>query len=444
MLPRPASTAIRRASGQRRRSVANTASAARCINSKPGIPHSSIAARSMRRVCSAVYSETVGSDGIESGGVIAGLWSTSPQRIGCIAVDSTAYVPITRDGRAILAPGARHVSHERHRLSTGSPRTSATGVPSSASAGSASPASSSARTKRISFDWLDAGYHGEMDYMARHGTRRSRPDDLAPGTVRVISARMDYAPPGIDDAWDVLSDDGRAYVSRYALGRDYHKVLRQRLQKLADRIGESHRSVRLSRLHRFGAGAGKSARARCRARLDRQAHAAACRARRARGSFSARSTPICRCRSTRRRARIAARCTRCIDICPTQAIVAPYRARCAALHFVPHDRAARLDSGRAASADRQPRVRLRRLPARLSVEQVRAAHDGERISRRGTGSIGAAGRSLRVERSGIPRTHRRHGDPAHGLRRLVAQYRGGARQRAVFDCERASAAKSCG
>ncbi|HET7924836.1 MAG TPA: QueG-associated DUF1730 domain-containing protein, partial [Rhodanobacteraceae bacterium] len=86
--------------------------------------------------------------------------------------------------------------------------------------------------------WLDAGYHGEMDYMARHGTKRSRPPDLAPGTVRVIAARMDYAPPGIENAWDMLADDGRAYVSRYALGRDYHKILRNRLQKLADRIGE--------------------------------------------------------------------------------------------------------------------------------------------------------------------------------------------------------------
>ena len=86
-------------------------------------------------------------------------------------------------------------------------------------------------------NWLDAGYHGEMDYMARHGAKRSRPSDLHPGTVRVISARMDYAPPGIGDAWDVLADGDKAYVSRYALGRDYHKILRGRLQKLAERIG---------------------------------------------------------------------------------------------------------------------------------------------------------------------------------------------------------------
>ncbi len=85
-------------------------------------------------------------------------------------------------------------------------------------------------------NWLDAGHHGEMDYMARHGARRSRPADLQPGTVRVISARMDYAPPGIAEAWDVIGDGERAYISRYALGRDYHKLLRARLQKLADRI----------------------------------------------------------------------------------------------------------------------------------------------------------------------------------------------------------------
>ncbi|MEO5622670.1 MAG: tRNA epoxyqueuosine(34) reductase QueG [Dokdonella sp.] len=85
-------------------------------------------------------------------------------------------------------------------------------------------------------NWLDAGFHGEMDYMARHGTRRSRPADLQPGTLRVVSARMDYAPADISQAWDVLGDGERAYISRYALGRDYHKVLRARLQILTDRI----------------------------------------------------------------------------------------------------------------------------------------------------------------------------------------------------------------
>jgi epoxyqueuosine reductase len=85
-------------------------------------------------------------------------------------------------------------------------------------------------------EWLARGRHGDMQYMQRHGTRRTRPADLVPGTVRVISARMDYLPPQTRGAWSVLRDRTLAYVSRYALGRDYHKTLRQRLQRLADRI----------------------------------------------------------------------------------------------------------------------------------------------------------------------------------------------------------------
>ena len=85
--------------------------------------------------------------------------------------------------------------------------------------------------------WLDRGFHGEMDYMAAHGTKRSRPAELVPGTLRVISARVDYFPPAAADAHAVLADADAAYVSRYALGRDYHKVLRNRLQALAEKIG---------------------------------------------------------------------------------------------------------------------------------------------------------------------------------------------------------------
>jgi len=88
-------------------------------------------------------------------------------------------------------------------------------------------------------NWLAAGRHGEMEYMARHGVRRARPADLVPGTVRVITARLDYWPAESRDAHSVLDDARRAYVSRYALGRDYHKVLRQRLQALAERIREA-------------------------------------------------------------------------------------------------------------------------------------------------------------------------------------------------------------
>ena len=85
-------------------------------------------------------------------------------------------------------------------------------------------------------DWLAAGRHGTMGYMNRHGTKRSRPQELVPGTLRIICARMDYLAPNAEPADNVLGQPERAYVSRYALGRDYHKVLRRRLQFLADRI----------------------------------------------------------------------------------------------------------------------------------------------------------------------------------------------------------------
>ena len=87
--------------------------------------------------------------------------------------------------------------------------------------------------------WMELGRHGAMEYMPRHGRMRARPDELVPGTIRVISARMDYLPPDARDPDEVLNDPTLGYVSRYALGRDYHKVIRARLAKLADRISEA-------------------------------------------------------------------------------------------------------------------------------------------------------------------------------------------------------------
>jgi epoxyqueuosine reductase len=87
-------------------------------------------------------------------------------------------------------------------------------------------------------EWLDAGYQGRMHYMSRHGTKRSRPQELVPGTLRIITARMDYLPQSQTEAIELLDDGRRAYVSRYALGRDYHKLLRGRLRALARRIEE--------------------------------------------------------------------------------------------------------------------------------------------------------------------------------------------------------------
>ncbi|MEP7182845.1 MAG: tRNA epoxyqueuosine(34) reductase QueG [Betaproteobacteria bacterium] len=84
--------------------------------------------------------------------------------------------------------------------------------------------------------WLDAGRHGAMDYMARHGVTRARPAELVPGTLRVITARMNYLPPAVRPGADVLADPTRAFIARYALGRDYHRVMRAKLQRLADRI----------------------------------------------------------------------------------------------------------------------------------------------------------------------------------------------------------------
>lgn len=94
--------------------------------------------------------------------------------------------------------------------------------------------------------WLEQGRHGAMEYMERHGRRRARPHELVPGTLRVISVRMDYLPTHAQDPDAILEDPERGYVSRYALGRDYHKVLRRRLARLAEKIqahsaSQSHR-----------------------------------------------------------------------------------------------------------------------------------------------------------------------------------------------------------
>ena len=88
-------------------------------------------------------------------------------------------------------------------------------------------------------NWLQEGRHGRMEYMARHGTKRSRPSELEPGTVSVISARLDYLPPKSAAPETILADPHKAYISRYALGRDYHKLIRARMQKLATRIEQA-------------------------------------------------------------------------------------------------------------------------------------------------------------------------------------------------------------
>jgi len=163
-----------------------------------------------------------------------------------------------------------------------------------------------------------------MDYMQRHGSKRSRPDELEPGTLRVISARMDYRPEPSADAWQVINDPERAFISRYALGRDYHKMLRKRLATLGKRLSEAAGGVAVRAFcdsapvlekalaQKAGLGwIGKHANL-----LSREA-----------GSwfflgevYTALPLPVDAPLSEH-----CGDCRRCIDICPTAAIVAPYQ-----------------------------------------------------------------------------------------------------------------------
>lgn len=85
-------------------------------------------------------------------------------------------------------------------------------------------------------NWLEAGYHGEMDYMQRHADLRLKPSALHEGTISIISVRMNYLPDKLAEPWSVINNGQQAYISRYALGRDYHRLMRKRLQQLAIKI----------------------------------------------------------------------------------------------------------------------------------------------------------------------------------------------------------------
>jgi epoxyqueuosine reductase len=187
-------------------------------------------------------------------------------------------------------------------------------------------------------EWLDRGWHGEMDYMARHGARRARPAQLVPGTASVITARINYTPPDARGTEEVLADPESAFISRYALGRDYHKVVRGKLQALADRmtseLGPFHYRVftdsapvmEVSLAQRSGLGwRGKHT-----LLLSRDAGSLFFLGEMFVSLDLARDSPTTAHCGT---------CSRCITVCPTQAIVAPYQLdarRCVSYLTIEH------------------------------------------------------------------------------------------------------------
>ena len=187
--------------------------------------------------------------------------------------------------------------------------------------------------------WLADGLYGSMEWMARHGDKRSRPAELIPGTLRVVSVGLDYGRNDDDSAWQTLADGERAYVARYALGRDYHKLMRNRLQQLADRIAQEvgpfgHRvfvdsAPVLERALARNAGLGWIGKHTC--LIDKQG-----------GSWfflgeiyldlplpvDPPATAHC------------GNCVRCIDVCPTEAIIAPHQLdarRCISYLTIEHE-----------------------------------------------------------------------------------------------------------
>jgi epoxyqueuosine reductase len=187
-------------------------------------------------------------------------------------------------------------------------------------------------------DWLGRGWHGEMEYMERHGARRARPAELVPGTVSVITARLNYSAAEARPAQEVLDDPERAFVARYAMGRDYHKVLRAKLQALAERmtaeLGPFHYRVftdsapvmEVSLAQKSGLGwRGKHT-----LLLSRDAGSTFFLGELFVSLDLAKDAPTSAHCGT---------CERCIEICPTRAIVGPYQLdarRCVSYLTIEH------------------------------------------------------------------------------------------------------------
>ncbi len=189
--------------------------------------------------------------------------------------------------------------------------------------------------------WLAAGMHGDMDYMARHERLRTHPQELLAGAVSALMVTIEYTPAEPDwrdRAWSTLGDDRRAFVARYALGRDYHKVVRQRLQQLATRISEA--------IGPFGYRAFCDSAPVMEVELATRAglgwrgkHTLLLHPRRGSISFIGSLYTDLPLEETGTVLDHCGHCTRCIEVCPTRAIVAPYRLdarRCIAYLTIEH------------------------------------------------------------------------------------------------------------
>lgn len=266
--------------------------------------------------------------------------------------------------------------------------------------------------------WLEAGYQGEMDYMAAHGSKRSHPDELVPGTLRVVSLRMDYL-PGDTQMAQRLNEPEQAYVSRYALGRDYHKLIRKRLQQLAERIQQqigpfgyrafvdSAPVLEKAIAEKAGLGwIGKNTLV-----LNRKA-----------GSyfflgelFVDLPLPV----DAPHASEHCGRCSACMDICPTAAFAGPYvldARRC--ISYLTIELKGSIPE--TACAHRQPGVRLRRLPDRLPLESLRSPHRPGRLPAAPWPGQQRPGRAVHVDGRGVSQPHRRLAATPRRLRALAA------------------------
>ncbi len=176
--------------------------------------------------------------------------------------------------------------------------------------------------------WVAKGFHGEMDYMAKHGVKRTRPAELVPNTIRVISARLDYLPPNAAHSETIMDDSEKAFISRYALGRDYHKVMRNKLQKLSEKIqlelSKRHFNDFSYRVFTDSAPVLEVALAEKSGLGWRGKHTLLLNKNRGSWFFLGEIYTNLPLMTDEPAINHCGTCTNCIDICPTQAITAPY------------------------------------------------------------------------------------------------------------------------